>query len=235
MGLPSRFDQIDLGKMAVAIVPWIWPMVALAQVGEQGRHDLDRIADREEAKVCGPRCVQFLLRYYGKEVPSLLELVREIQWPEIERGASLEDLRRSLEKRGIYTYAMRISDHASLKWEFPAVLHLQPAKDVLGHFVVWLPESTENETQVWTGLYGVRTRHTAELASQMSGVVLLTAPRTITHPQRAVRRRFRWPWLLAMAGVSIAGSFLVWCRSGRSNRLRRMTRLSEETPSGFMG
>ena len=35
--------------------------------------------------ICGPRCVQYILRCYGRETP-LSQLVREMQWPDLARG-----------------------------------------------------------------------------------------------------------------------------------------------------
>ena len=106
--------------------------------------------------VCGPRCVQYLLRHYGQE-EELTELVQEIQWPDLEAGASLAAIDEVLQGRGVFTRAVRLPAAGRLKWKHPAIIHLaqsQPAE--MGHYVVWLPSSTPHRADVWAGLAGVQ-------------------------------------------------------------------------------
>lgn len=142
--------------------------------------------------VCGPRCVRFLLEYYGKgKDTELVELIRETQWPDLERGASLAALSKSLEGRGIYTHALRLPAEAGLRWPFPVILHLQgvtPGDSAGGHYVVWLPESSPSRTLVISGLDQLHEGPFSRLSQRMSGYVLLTSNRPIQNPQSAILR-----------------------------------------------
>lgn len=50
--------------------------------------------------VCGPRCVQYVVQHYGGD-ENLTDLVREIQWPDLEAGSSFDSLKDALAKRGV--------------------------------------------------------------------------------------------------------------------------------------
>lgn len=153
--------------------------------------------------VCGPRCVRFLLSYYGKgETPTLVDLIREVQWPDLRRGAALSDLAAALERQGIHTYAMEVSPRARLCWQWPVLVHLRSQTDGIGHYAVWLPDSTAAEAHVWIGLAGVMRKPTAELAEEMTGPVLLTADQAIVDAADAVAwRTDSLAWLGAKAVV----------------------------------
>ncbi len=134
--------------------------------------------------VCGPRCVQFVLKQYGKE-GDLIELVREIQWPDLESGANLDSVDQALRRRGVNTRALRIDPHADFRWPYPVILHLK-GQNGLGHYAVWLPSSTPEQSHVWISLSGVRVGPTKKLAESLSGAILLTSPDPITDPLSAV-------------------------------------------------
>jgi hypothetical protein len=79
-------------------------------------------------------------------------LVREIQYPELREGATLSKVADALEKRGIHTFAMKIKPSTRLVWKYPVIVHLNPRSDEqIGHYVVWLPESHDNELRIWNG------------------------------------------------------------------------------------
>jgi hypothetical protein len=87
--------------------------------------------------ICGPRCVQRVLEDYGQCV-ELIDLVRELQGAAIDRPASLLAMSKALERRGIYTAAIRISgnDVPHLNWREPVIVHIATAQESHGHFVV---------------------------------------------------------------------------------------------------
>lgn len=170
---------------------------------------------------CGPRCVRFLLRHYKLGEPEVIDLVREMQWPEIEKGSSLASVARALQKRGIHTEALQIHRDSVLVWPHPVIVHTEPNKKEnaegeagyenveeagIGHYSVWMPSSSPSEAHVWNfysiGFLGKVS--TKELSRQMSGIVLLTSPTPITSVKHAVRAGGILPRLrlvLAMLGA----------------------------------
>lgn len=103
--------------------------------------------------LCGPRCVRFLLEYYGREQVTgndLVTLVKELQWPLAEHGSTLLGLQHALNARGIPTKALRIAPTNEIQAETPALVHLTTSDDELGHFVVWLPSSVGSTVDIWS-------------------------------------------------------------------------------------
>jgi hypothetical protein len=122
---------------------------------QQISHADNKRSDSEQDSVCGPRCVQYVLEWYGSpQAPSLLNLVEEMQWPSVERGSSLHDIQTALTKRGVYSMPVRCRELSSIVWKEPVVVFFEPLnrdRD-LGHFAVLVPHSlhlkcfTGNET-----------------------------------------------------------------------------------------
>ena len=152
----------------LVVLGFACPASLPAWVGAEDRPSTRAGADL----VCGPRCVGFLLRHYGKPEESLYDLTREIQWPDLESGASLDSLKQALLKRGIYAEAVAASPDRDLRWPHPVLLHLT-GETAGGHYVVWLPGGPPETSTVWLGLEGIRTGPTAKLARHRSGTVLL--------------------------------------------------------------
>ena len=179
--------------------------------------------DAQRDRVCGPRCVRFLLSFYQKkEAPALIEIVREVQWPNLAGGAALSDLSQVLKRQGVHTCMMKLSPQARLCWKYPVLIHLRPDDDGdMGHFVVWLPESTASHAYVWSGASGVLRLPTNQLARRMTGPVLLTAGVPIADPQAAVARRTDsalWfgAWAVTLGFLAAA---IVYCWRGRAPRV----------------
>lgn len=141
--------------------------------------------ERNTDFLCGPRCVRFLLDFYGHSPDvDLLQLVREMQWPAMENGSSLVDIKAKLEDNGVYTQSAFIDDPASINefsWRYPVVVHMKGDEGIgsLGHFSVLLPSSDKTTARVWCGLSGIQTCSWRHLAQKLSGYVLLTAPQSI--------------------------------------------------------
>lgn len=163
-------------------------------------------------RFCGPRCVQYLLDFYKLESEDLIALVREIQWPDLEEGASLERMENALKKRGIHTTPISVPENCALRWHSPAVVHLKDDGADLGHFAVWLPESTDDMVKVWGGLGGVRALEEQEFSKLFTGAVLLTSRESIGDPRSAVVNRgpvIGGIRLLTAATVVIGVAFVV--------------------------
>jgi hypothetical protein len=172
--------------------------------------------------VCGPRCALYLLRYYQvDENADLHSVIRETQWPQLEAGTSLEVLDRYLRARGIHTAAIRIAPCARLSWPHPVLLHLQGKNEQLGHFVVWLPNSTDGHTEIWAGLSQVHTGSWSDLSANLSGVVLLTSSTPIHDPSAAIDIDFSSLALenipVALVGTGLVGiaCLALWQRHAR--------------------
>ncbi len=176
------------------LVSWILLVVAIVCLpGPISRADNNSQANETKVQggadlICGPRCVGFLLEYYGHPEP-LESLVREIQSPRFEQGSSLTSIKDALSARGIHTAPIRISENAVLCSDYPAIIHLiDDGKEFApGHYVVWLPDSTESNCQIWGGLSGLQAGPWRSLRGKMSGFVLLTAPHQIRGTSGFVR------------------------------------------------
>lgn len=135
--------------------------------------------------VCGPRCVDYILRQYGRTT-ELIELIRAVQWPDIERGATMKSLEACLQQRGVHTFAMRLSPSARLQWPQPVLVHLHHDQSPEEHFVVWLPSSSRALVHYWDGLLGRKIVSSDEFARMRSGAVILTSDRPINESQIVV-------------------------------------------------
>lgn len=145
--------------------------------GELAEHEqsLDRV-------ICGPRCVKYVLDFYGKgNNEELADLVRELQWPDFNRGASLRDLGEALNRRGIYTMAVTGNRGFCVEWEHPVIVHFGEDSSNLGHFVVLLPSEDDKRARVWSGLAGISDVPKKEIVEKSMGAILLTADHPINN------------------------------------------------------
>lgn len=96
---------------------------------------------------CGPRCVQRVLREYGIET-DLVDLIREMQWPDDGRGASMQALADAIRKRGLHAETVNLESGVDIDWTGPAIVHVQ--NDGVPHYVVWLPpDKPDAAARVW--------------------------------------------------------------------------------------
>lgn len=129
--------------------------------------------------ICGPRCVHFILKHFGIE-SDLIELTKAAQWPDLESGASLKSLSDILIQNGLHTRAIKFSPSAKLNWDFPVIFHRELDSRKVGHFAVWLPESTLSSVEIWDGIQGKLHQAESSWRAERSGVVLLVAPAPIS-------------------------------------------------------
>jgi ABC-type bacteriocin/lantibiotic exporter with double-glycine peptidase domain len=135
--------------------------------------------------VCGPRCVRFVLRRYGRDV-ELIDLVKEMQWPDLEAGASLDRIQKSLNDRGVHTSAIQFAPDRRLRWPHPAILFIAGTDGQRGHYVVRVPDESSDDELIWSGLEGWRRGRWDQVTSGFSGVALLTSPDPIADASSAV-------------------------------------------------
>lgn len=137
---------------------------------------------------CGPQCVKRVLRYFDINV-DLPDLVREIQWPDVYSGSSMDALRSALESRGLLTRAVTIPKTVDIDWTHPVIVHLRRKNEE--HFVVWLPEGVDSTSPVvWDSSLGLLGSGDALPAfnALRTGPVLLTSDRAIADAPQMVRR-----------------------------------------------
>ena len=167
--------------------------------------------DSQSRIVCGPRCVQYVLQHYGHDA-DLVDLIKEIQWPRLEEGASLETLSAALEARAVSTAALRLGSDVQLCSREPVIVHIQRRDGDAegGHFVVWLPASNEAHVHYWDGLNGIIVEDRASFARAASGVVLITSANPITETSGCYHvPRDAWSTLEVFLAVSFLGTIII--------------------------
>lgn len=167
--------------------------VLMHTVGAQAPPDIE-----QHDTVCGPRCAVAVLAHFGQEVP-LIELVREMQFPDIDNGCSLADIQEALSRRGIHSCAIRLATSDSVYWPEPVVIHSHISGNNVGHFA-FAPSGYGGAEPLTNWVRGA------------SGTILLTSRAPIA-PSRALaavsRGPAEWPWVIASLGtVSLGGVYL---------------------------
>ena len=124
--------------------------------------------------VCGPRCVQAILRSYGQEA-ELIDLVRELHTEGVEKGTTLGQMRDAFEQRGLHAAVVHLPRDATLTWPEPVIVHLKPlGKQTMGHFIV-ATASNDETISVHDLLNGTLRGTQEELRKTMSGDILLVS------------------------------------------------------------
>ncbi len=169
------------------------------------------VASPARDTICGPRCVRFLLEYFdADDQPNsqLLDLVREMQWPNIGNGCSLDDIRVALERRSIAVSLQKVDCSQPLRMQSPAVVHLRADTEPIGHFAVWLPSSSATSVDLWTFPNGL-TRLTGEEFAKVRHELILATP---APNKDASSRKGHLANPLVIAGVAFAGVSLACLR-----------------------
>ena len=131
--------------------------------------------------ICGPRCISYLIWYYKKQNTDLLDLIKEVQWPDFDNGTSLKDLKIALEKREIKCKIIYADNLENIKWNYPCIIHFNTSS-AIGHYVIRMPASNETTTLAWMGVTGILSGPTSEFYKKSSGYILLTSTEDITCP-----------------------------------------------------
>ena len=146
---------------------------ALAQQDDLRKEVKPAMPTSPQDVVCGPRCVEFLLKTLRPETSaSLVDIVSQVQ-PDFERGSSLGVIKRYLEAQGLYTLALQPARGSALVLPHLALVHIRPSDSTLGHFVVLLPNSDSNKAIVWSGQAGRLSLPMWELGQMIDGGMLL--------------------------------------------------------------
>jgi hypothetical protein len=188
----------------------------------QGPAPVDPRPQNGEADlVCGPRCVRQILGIYGMPEPDLIDLVREMQWPDIEAGSSLAAVDEALRRRGVHTARLRVGPQVRVRWPHPVIIHID-GDEGGGHYIVRVPSDSDRYETVWTGLGGWRRGPWDEVSRGRSGAILITAPVPIHRPSDALYDPSRaalaagWAVVALLATSAIVGALIRVARGPRT-------------------
>ncbi|MFZ4469963.1 MAG: cysteine peptidase family C39 domain-containing protein [Pirellula sp.] len=168
---------------------------------------------------CGPRAVRYVLAHYDHR-ESLSDLVREIQWPNLESGSSLSAMEVCLRRRGIATIAVEIPPMATVDWPNPVLVHCNTESGD-GHFLICEPNG-RNSLAVRDTSFESSHNQIEKHWQQRSGVVLLTASDSID--KSCVDDHIRMPFPVGKLTISVcvfAIAMFALCTSDKLQRDRR--------------
>lgn len=145
--------------------------------------------DAANHQICGPRCTQFVLERFGYSV-DLIDLLLEMQWPDVAVGCDMETIKESLEIRGVHAEPLKAKPTATIRWNYPVIAHME-SHDIgqHGHFVVLIPGDDGEMLSVWDGLSGSQPFSSHEFKRRSSGYFLLTSRTPIADATAAVVSR----------------------------------------------
>lgn len=160
--------------------------IVIAIVGADGqssaKHQSGALFGQANDMVCGPRCLRFIMRHYGKQ-RELIDLVKATQWPDIENGASLARMETVLRESGVGTQAVRVPTGATIKWPHPVLMHYHASGSRSEHYIV-LIRTSAGISEVYWGIDGFGSIATSELWRLSTGIALLTSPSLDVDPQQ---------------------------------------------------
>lgn len=161
-----------------------------------------------QVSVCGPRCVQQVLQYYGQD-PDLIELISEMQQGRVDEFSSIQDIQDALHKRGVQTLVLQLGLLQFPDPTHPVILHYKQ-----GHFVV-LEKSQGGFASIRDGAVSNSSREfIPSVMSRSSGVALMTSPTLIKGSDVSI---LLWPRVsAAVACLGFGGlGFLIRLRTKR--------------------
>ena len=147
-------------------------------------------------------------------------MIREMQWPDIHHGTSLKDLADALEKRGIFTSTLLVSQYSRIVHSEPVIVHLKPKSEgELGHFVVWLPSSNGRTVRYWNTDGKISEVNERKWREKGVDAVLLTSSRPIDRPKKCVKWTgfpfYGTGWDITAICVFVFGLYCLLPTSGR--------------------
>lgn len=159
--LKSMVKQLLIGT---AYIPVICAPLGLAKANED--HSADQL-------VCGPRAAKYILEHCDQQA-TLVELVKELQWPNIEDGSSLGDIDRLLVSRGLSTAYLYLNNEGPPEFDGMMIV-ARRTNSPLKHFVVVLHAKPQGFVEFIDGPEGIRKEPSAAFwANTDSGVLVVS-------------------------------------------------------------
>jgi hypothetical protein len=172
--------------------------------------------DATAQRICGPRVCEYVLHWY-RQPAEAIDLVWEMQEGRAEQPVDLATVATTLEKRGIKTQAIKLTEPGLVDWPKVCIYHTLNSNGT-GHFLVQVPPEEGRPRLFWCNYLGFsRTLH-PEYAGRLTGYVLLTSNEEI--PANAIEELtstrlsgVRW-WLWGPL-AALASGLVIWVCSRR--------------------
>ncbi len=152
-------------------------LVSLVTVVAEGA-DTDPAANNPDS-LCGPRCVVFALDRIGVRA-DLVDLVKELQWPQVEDGTTMLQLRNAIRNRGVSVTPVKLRPGQAVKLTGIAIVHFERGKQdeqvPLGHYACCMPTSDPSTWEIFNPPNVRRLVNREEFCATCSSVMLLIQP-----------------------------------------------------------
>lgn len=161
-------------------------------------------SDATDGINCGPRCVNFVMKWYGME-SNLIDVITQIEGQATSQGYSLADLGDELDRHGMHTKVVKTNSRNMVSWQEPMIAHLKSVDERgLAHFVVVLPESRDGQVVYWDGVSEVTQVSFREFLSKCSGYMLVTSKSDFELEDLTTTRIFPSYLLIGVLGALVA-------------------------------
>ncbi|MDB5342885.1 MAG: Peptidase family protein [Schlesneria sp.] len=132
-----------------------------------------------EDVACGPRVARAVLQSYGRQPPMLRETILAMQGSELDRGASLLQMKEFMEQFGIHVTGVYCDAKDVPNWEEPVILLMNAKAARRGrehHYQVFIScNANGGAFTVWDALEGYRTLTRSEFQDSWTGHALVTS------------------------------------------------------------
>lgn len=161
-------------------------------------------------KACGPRAAWYILKFHSRDV-ELIDAIREIQWPDLESGTSIEKIKNYLSSHDLHCETVALTPPSLPISPYPSIIYQKPVNGGLGHFLVLAPWKAGEVATVWDGPGGYREIPARELVPTLSGIALVASPDSKVPAisngnanRGALAPVWRWtPWALGVCSLCL--------------------------------
>jgi ABC-type bacteriocin/lantibiotic exporter with double-glycine peptidase domain len=157
----------------------LW-LVTQAFVGGIAR-ETDETADESRYLAmlnCGPHCVYFVQQSFGKE-QSLISVIDSMKSSATASGHSVGSICDQLKTYQIFCAAVKSPTGNLIEWPHPMIAMVKLDGQINNHFVVILPETTNDIVFYWDGQFGYGTTTVRNFKKRFQGVLILTSDKEI--------------------------------------------------------
>lgn len=158
---------------------------------------------------CGPRCVYFVQQSFGKE-QSLISVIDSMKSSATTSGHSVGSVCDQLKSHQIFCVAVKSPTGNLIEWPHPMIAMVKLDGQINNHFVVILPETTNDIVFYWDGQFGYGTTTVRNFKKRFQGVLILTSDKEIDLEMLNVRlassssRRSVFVWLVITVPILVS-------------------------------